>query len=346
MKERNMKMAVKIGAVGLGRLGYQHAYNIAFRIPGAELTALCDLNQDMLMKTAKKWNISYTYTDFNEMIKNKELDAVSITSPSHLHTKQIAAALEAGLHVFCEKPLGTTVEECKIAEEAVEKYPNQIFLLGFMRRFDPSYVYAKKMIDEGKIGKPFLFRGYSQDPETAIEGAIAYAGHSGGQFIDMAVHDIDLARWLMNSDPKTIFAIGGCYAHPEFAEFNDGDNVAALMHLENETMAFLMAGRTAPHGYNVETEIIGTKATLRIASVPQKNMVEILDNHGVRKECSQDFLERFEAAYLEEMNEFIDCIKTGRKPEVTVYDGTKCTEIAYKCKEAFETNELVRLNKR
>lgn len=336
-------MAIKIGAIGLGRLGYQHAFNLRFSIPGVELVALCDMNEEKLNKTAKVWGVPHAYTDFEAMIQNRELDAIAITSPSHLHTVQIARALEQGLHVFSEKPLGTTVEECKIAETAVEQHPDRVFMLGFMRRYDPSYAYARAMVVEGKIGKPILFRGYSQDPETAIQGAIAYAGHSGGQFIDMAVHDIDLARWFMGSDPKTIFAIGGCYAHPEFGQFKDGDNVSALMHLQNESMAFLFAGRTAPHGYNVETEIVGTKGTLRIASVPQKNMVEILDEHGVRKECSQDFIERFGAAYLNEMNEFISCINEGRKPEVTVYDGTKCTEIAYKCKEAFETNELVRM---
>lgn len=334
---------IKIGAIGLGRLGLQHAENVAFKIPNAELTAICDMNEEKLQQVQKDWNIPYSYTDFDEMIKTDELDAVVITSPSALHTKQIANALEAGLHVFSEKPLGTTVEECKIAEEAVEKHPDKVFMLGFMRRYDPSYAYAKKKIESGEIGRPILFRGYSQDPESCIEGAIAYAGHSGGQFIDMAVHDIDLARWMMGSEPKSIFAIGGCYAHPEFGKYNDGDNVSALMQLEDDSMVFLFAGRTAPHGYNVETEIIGTKGILRIANVPQKNLVEILDEHGVRKECSQDFLERFEQAYVEEINEFIDCILTGRKPEVTVYDGTKTTEIAYKCREAFETNELIRL---
>lgn len=334
---------IKVGAVGLGRLGKKHAENVAFKIPNAELTAICALDEEQLKGLQQEWNIPYIYTEYNEMIKNEELDAVVISSPSSLHTKQIANALESGLHVFCEKPLGTTVEECKIAEEAVEKYQDKVFMLGFMRRYDPSYAYAKEKIDSGEIGRPFLFRGYSQDPESAIEGAIAYAGHSGGQFIDMAVHDIDLARWMMGSEPKSIFAIGGCYAHPEFGKYNDGDNVSALMQLEDDSMVFLFAGRTAPHGYNVETEIIGTKGILRIANVPQKNLVEILDEHGVRKECSQDFLERFEQAYVEELNEFIDCILTGRKPEVTVYDGTKTTEIAYKCKEAFETNELIRL---
>lgn len=334
---------VKIGAVGLGRLGHQHAKNIAFRIPGAQLVALCDKDEKRLNEVCDAWQVPHRYTDYNEMIDNDQLDAVVITSPSHLHTAQIAAALEKGLHVFSEKPLGTTVEECKVAEAAVEKHPELVFMLGFMRRYDPSYAYAKSKVDAGEIGRPILFRGYSQDPESCIEGAIAYAGHSGGQFIDMGVHDIDLARWFLGDEPKSIFAIGGCYAHPEFGAYNDGDNVSALMHFKNDAMAFIFAGRTAPHGYNVETEIIGTKGTLRIASVPAKNMVEILDEHGVRKECSQDFLERFDAAYVDEVKEFIDCIQTGRKPEVTVYDGTKTTEIAYKCKEAFETNTLIRL---
>ncbi|WP_105619263.1 inositol 2-dehydrogenase [Vallitalea okinawensis] len=334
---------IKVGAVGLGRLGYRHAENLAFKIPNAELIALCDMNQEKLNETVNAWNIPFGYTDFDEMIKNEELEAIVITSPSALHTTQIAKALDAGLHVFSEKPLGTNVEECKIAEEAVERHPELVFMLGFMRRYDPSYAYAREKIKNGEIGKPVLFRGYSQDPESCIDGAIAYCGHSGGQFIDMAVHDIDLACWMLESEPKSIFAIGGCYAHPEFGEHKDGDNVSALMHFKNETMVFLLAGRTAPHGYNVETEIIGTKGTLRIASVPQKNLVEILDEHGVRKECSQDFLERFEDAYVEEVLEFIDCIVNNRKPEVTVYDGTKTTEIAYRCKEAFETNELIRM---
>jgi myo-inositol 2-dehydrogenase/D-chiro-inositol 1-dehydrogenase len=114
------------------------------------------------------------------------------------------------------------------------------------------------------------------------------------------------------------------------------------MHFKNDAMVFLFAGRTAPHGYNVETELIGTKGILRVASVPQKNLVEILDEHGVRRECSQNFLERFEQAFLGELTEFAECIRTGRKPEVTVYDGALVTRIAYQCKEAFETNQLIR----
>ena len=165
-------MAIRIGAIGLGRLGFQHAYNLRFAIPGVELVALCDANAEKLHATAREWGVERTYTDFDAMIGSGGLDAVAIASPSHLHTVQIAAALERGLHVFSEKPLGTTVEECRIAEAAVAKHPDRVFMLGFMRRYDPSYAYAKRMVEQGKIGRPILFRGYSQDPESAIAGAM------------------------------------------------------------------------------------------------------------------------------------------------------------------------------
>ena len=332
---------VRIGSVGLGRLGLAHAENIAGRMQNAELVALCDIDQEKLSETADRLGVAMRYTSFEEMIACKDIDAVVLVSPSGLHTKQICAALAAGKHVFSEKPLGVTVAECKEAEKAVEAHPDKVFMLGFMRRFDESYQYAHAKAAAGEIGKVILFRACSQDPERFIAGSIAFAAHSGGAFLDMAVHDIDLARWFTGSEPETVYAIGGCYAHPEFGKYNDGDNVSCLMKFKNGAMAYLFAGRTAPHGYNVETEIIGTKGILRIANVPQKNLVEILDSHGVRKECSQNFLERFDAAYVNEVQEFVNCVIQGRKPDVTVYDGTRVSEIAYTCKEAFEKGTLI-----
>ncbi|GHV85015.1 myo-inositol 2-dehydrogenase [Spirochaetia bacterium] len=333
---------VRIGSVGLGRLGLQHAVNITGRIQNAELSALCDVDEVKLKEAADKLAVPHRFTTYEDLIACKDIDAVVLVSPSALHTKQIAAAMAAGKHVFSEKPLGTTVAECLEAEKAVEAHPELVFMLGFMRRFDESYKYAHSKVRAGEIGKPVLFRSYSQDPEKYISGAISFAPHSGGQFLDMAVHDIDLARWFTGSEPETVYAIGGCYAHPEFAASKDGDNVSCLMKFKNDCMVFLFAGRTAPHGYNVETEIIGTRGILRIASVPQKNLVEVLDSHGVRRECSENFLERFDTAYVNEMQEFVDCIIQGKKPEVTVYDGKRVSEIAYTCKSAFESGELIK----
>lgn len=334
---------VRIGMVGLGRLGMKHAENIAFRISGAELGAVCAWEPERVETARREWAVPRGYADFARMLGDTELDAVLIASSSAAHCPQIEQALEAGLHVFCEKPLGVTLEECVQAENAVGRHPDRVFMLGFMRRFDPSYRRAKKLIDEGYIGRPILFRGYSVDPESAIEGAIRFAPSSGGQFLDMSVHDIDLARWMLGGEAKTVYATGGCYAHPEFAAYGDGDNLAALVRFDNGAMAFFLAGRTAAHGYAVETEIIGTKASLRIANVPQKDFVELLDERGVVRECSQSFLERFESAYLAEVQEFVDCIREKRTPQASVHDGTMATKLAFAATRSFREEQIIQL---
>lgn len=334
---------IKVGIVGLGRLGMKHAEDIAFRIPNAELYAACSIRKEELDFVQNNWGIQHVYTDYYEMIKNRDLEAVVICSTSSEHCKQIEAALDAGLHVFSEKPLGVTIEECKQAEKAVERHQDKVFMLGFMRRYDPSYTYAKQMIDEGAIGKPYLVKAASIDPEKNIEGCIKFAATSGGMFLDMAVHDIDLARWFLGSELKSVYAAGGSYLHPEFSQFGDGDNVCALMQFADGSMALLHAGRTAPHGYHIETEIVGTKGTLKIGTIPQKNLVTILNEHGAVKECVSGFPERFAEAYLIEKQEFINCILENKKPAVTVYDGTKSTEIAYIATESFRENKLMTL---
>jgi myo-inositol 2-dehydrogenase/D-chiro-inositol 1-dehydrogenase len=339
-----VKRPVKIGVAGLGRLGTIHARNIASRIRNAELSAICDSNPDILNRTLEQLEIENGFTSFTDMLEQADLDAICIVTPSSQHPLQIEQSLETGFHIFCEKPLGTAMEESIRAREAVLAHPDRIFMLGFMRRYDASYRYAKHVIDEGEIGRIVLFRGYSVDPVSSIGSVLPYIKHSAGQFLDMSVHDIDLARWMLKSEPRSIFAMGGCFAYPEFATFGDGDNVGALVQFENDAMAFLFAGRTAPHGYNVETEIIGTGGTLRIGSVPQKNLVEIMDRDGIRKECSRSFSERFEQAFVNEMQEFVDCILEERHPEVTVHDGIESTKIAELMTESFRKNILIKLD--
>ena len=332
---------VKIGSVGLGRLGYEHACNIANLIPGAELAALCDVDEKRVKEVAAELGVPYTYTDVAEMVKNPELDAIVIVSPSMYHADHIKLALDAGKHVFCDKPLDTTIEKCKQAEKAVEAHPDKVFMLGFMRRFDDSYAEAKQRIENGDIGKVVLVRSYTQDPRTTIEGTLKFAPHSGGQFLDMCVHDIDLIRWFTGSNIKKVWGIGGVFEFDLYRELNDADNVAATVQCENGAMGFMFTNRTHGAGCNVETEIIGTHGTLRIANIGRKNMLQIVDGSGAREEYYPDFLSRWHQAYVNEIKEFVACINEGRKPGVTVYDGTKVSQAAYRCKESFETGKLL-----
>lgn len=333
---------IRIGIAGLGRLGYRHAENIAFKTPGAELAAVCSVIERELARAAADFHRATAYTEYATLLTDKSLDAIFISTPSGLHCQQIEAALEAGFHVFSEKPLGVNVSECEHVEQVVAQHPDQVFMLGFMRRYDQSYAYARQQIEAGIIGTPFLVRAYGLDPEALIEGAIRFAPSSGGIFLDMAVHDIDLANWFLGSQPESVHAIGGSFVHPEFAEFGDCDNACAMLQYRNGAMALLYVGRTAAHGYHIETEIIGSKGALRISPVPQKNLVQVYGAAGVLQECVGGFLERFEDAYLNELHEFVRCIEEERQPDVKVEDGTLATRIAFAATEAYREKKIVR----
>ena len=187
---------IKVGIAGLGRLGKVHANNIAFKIPNAELTAACSIVPAELEYAKEKLGVTDVYTDYREMLAKADIDAVVIVTTSSEHCWQIEAALDAGKHVFSDKPLGVDVAQCKQAEKAVERHPELTFMLGFMRRYDKSYAYAKQKIDAGAIGTPYMVKATGIDPEALVEGSIKFAATSGGIFLDMASHDIDLMRWM------------------------------------------------------------------------------------------------------------------------------------------------------
>ena len=197
------------------------------------------------------------------MCKNPELDAIVIVSPSFLHCQQIEIAMNHGKHVFCEKPLAPKADACKRIVEAERKAGKKLVQIGFMRRFDKSYAEAKRKIDNGDIGKVVLVRSYTQDPRSTIESTLKFAPHSGGQYLDMCVHDIDLIRWFTGSNVKNVWAIGGVFEFDLYKELNDADNAAATIQMENGAMGFMFTNRTHAAGSNVETEIIGTHGTLR-----------------------------------------------------------------------------------
>ncbi len=335
---------IKVAAVGLGRLGLVHAQNVARKIPDAQLVAACSKTP-----RTKEWGLEMLgtdklYTDYKKMINEVDADAVIINSPSPEHTWMIEYALNAKKHVFSEKPLGCSIEECKRAEKAVEANSDRIFFLGFMRRYDPSYADAKEKIDSGKYGIPYLVKATSLDPEAVIESCIKYSANSGGIFIDASSHDIDLMRWFLGGEVVEVDAAGTNFKHKEFEQYNDTESGIAMLKFDNGKLGFLHVGRTAPHGYHTETEIVCTDAHLRISGIPWKNRLAIFDTAGAIQPIIEDFPQRFAEAYLTEMQEFISCIKEDRKPELTVYDGTKATIVAYAITESFRTGKPVKIN--
>lgn len=334
---------IKIGIVGLGRLGKHHAHNLAYLVPGAVLVAACSPVQSELDWANKELGVSRLFASFDAMLAQADIDGVWIASSSVHHASQVIAALDHGLHVFVEKPMGVTLDECADIEAAAAAHPSRVFLVGFVRRFDPSYKYAKELVRQGVIGKPFLVRSQTCDLDEYAEFQLEFLKTGGGIFLDMNVHDIDLARWYLGSEIRSVHAVGGSYVHPGFAERGDADNTVCLATFENGAMAVLSASRTAFHGHDTHTEIVGSQGILKIGATPRKNRVEIFDASGARSDCVRDFYERFEEGFIAEAREFVSCIREGRRPEITPRDGTAATRIGMAMTESFRKKATVSL---
>lgn len=336
------KDKVKIGVVGLGNLGELHTRHLQDKIADAQVVAVCDVFEERVKEVRAKYEVPAGYTDYDEMLEKEDLDAVAIVTNVQTHKDLIVKACRKRLHIFCEKPLSLIPEECKEIEAAVEENESKIFTLGFMRRFDPSHAEAMKRIRDGEIGKPVLFKSTSLDGVSVIDELLdkCKKGAFHPWFFEMGIHDCDLTRWFLGSDIQCAYATGGAYVRPEFADYNDYDNGVALATMEDGTCATIHVGKAAACSH-VEAEIIGTKGTLRINSVPRRNRLQIYKDGYIAEQGISDFLERWEDAFYLEMINFIDCVQTGRKPEITVYDGTKSLEMAIMLHKAYMEKRLV-----
>ncbi|MHB0898316.1 MAG: Gfo/Idh/MocA family protein [Spirochaetales bacterium] len=338
-----MNGKLRIGIVGLGRLGKRHAENLARRVGDADVTAACSLVPEELEWARRELGVEALYDDYANMVAEADLDAVFIASSSSVHAAQIIQGLDRGLHVFSEKPMGVSIEECLSIEKAVAAHPDKTFMVGFVRRFDPSYRYAKRLIDEGAIGKPFLVRSQTVDLDEYAPFQVKFVPTSGGIFLDMNVHDIDLARWYLGDEVASVYAIGGSFVHPEFEAVGDADNTCALLKFKSGKMAVLSVSRTAFHGHDTHTEITGSKGIIKIGMTPAKNRVELFDREGARVECVKDFYERFAEGFLAEAGYFVESALEGKDPGMVAHDGTAATEVGFALTRSFKDGTIVTL---
>ncbi len=331
---------VKYGVVGAGNMGRMHLGNLQSRVPNAEVIAVCDCIESTVKKVQEEFNVRYGYTDYDEMLRNPEIEAVVIATGASAHREQAIKACEAQKHIFCEKPLAKTLEDCKAIEAAVVKNADKMFTVGFMRRFDPSYMEAKKKILAGEIGTPILYKGTSLDPASVLPSHLE--GVKNGiyvpWFIEMGSHDTDLARWFLEGEPEECFATGGAYVCEELADYDDYDNGFSLTKFDNGTTAYIHVGRTHTCSH-IATEIIGTKGTLCISAIPRKNYLGQFTEAGYVEACQDNFLARWGQAYYNEIEDFTNCIVENRRPQTTARDGTGSLEYCLKLHEAYLKNQ-------
>ncbi|WP_186204456.1 Gfo/Idh/MocA family oxidoreductase [Burkholderia gladioli] len=345
MPEQTSPAKVRVGIAGLGRLGRRHAENLAHRVAGAELAAACSPLGEELAWARDALGVPRLYEDFEALVADPALDALWLVTPSSLHAQQIIAALRAGKHVFCEKPLSLDIAECERVIAEANARPQLQATIGFMRRFDPSYREAFERVAEGGIGRPFLVRSQTTDQNDPDGFFVRFAPSSGGIFLDCSVHDIDVARWLLGKPRATrVFAAGTIALHPGLAECGDVDNGVAICEFEGGALAMFYASRTMAHGNDSHSEVIGTAGALSIGRNPRANRVEIYDASGIRNTCTPTFFDRFEAAFLVEAQAFVDAVRgLGESGGATLADALEATRIGHAMREALHTGRAVEL---
>jgi myo-inositol 2-dehydrogenase / D-chiro-inositol 1-dehydrogenase len=335
---------LKVGIAGLGRMGRRHAENLARHVPGAELVAVCSPIVDELDWAGRELGVTRRYADYGAMLESGGIDAVALVTPTTMHAQQIVEALHAGKHVFSEKPLSLDLGECRRVEAEAAKHPELKVMIGFVRRFDPDYQAAHARIRKGAIGRPFLVRSHTQDKNDPSGFFVRFAETSGGMFLDMSVHDIDCARWLLGApEPKRVFAVGTVAIHEGLRQWRDVDNGMALCEFTDGSLAYFGASRTTAHGFEAQTEIVGTGGRLTVGTVPRLDDVAIADAHGVRSECAPTFYERFAEAFLREVQAFVDCARENRAPPLTLRDATEATRIGIALRESLLAGAAVEL---
>jgi scyllo-inositol 2-dehydrogenase (NAD+) len=318
-----MHTPLNIGVVGLGRLGSLYARHFATRLPGARLHAVTDVRADVTGQIAAETG-ARACKSHEDMLADPALDAVVVMTPTKLHSAVVIAAAAAGKAIFCEKPLALDIAEGRAMEAAVKKH-GVFFQLGFMRRFDRAYAVAKRKIAEGVIGRPIVFKSSSRDQ---FPPPLEYLRpeSSGGLFIDMGIHDFDLARWFMG-EVKTVHSTGAAVADPRIANVGDVDNAFSSLTFTSGAIGSISLSRNGVYGYAINTEIVGTEGTLQIG-YDRETALLVMTNGSIAHDTVPGFLERFDQAYLTQLQDFVDNLRLDRPAPITCADGVAAQAIA------------------
>ncbi len=335
-----MSSKVNVGLIGAGRIGRLHAEHLAFRIPDANLLAVSDIILEAAQKCAADLGIPTATQDHRIIMENPDIEAVVVCSSTDTHAQMIEEAAAAGTHIFCEKPIAHDLGEIDRALAAVEEAGVKL-QIGFNRRFDPNFRRVRELVATGKIGQPHILRITSRDPAPP---PIEYIKVSGGIFLDMTIHDFDMARYLIGSEVEEIYAAAGVMVDPAIGEAGDVDTAVITLRFENGVIGTIDNSRRAAYGYDQRVEVFGSAGC---ASVDNNypNTAVISDGQSVHRDLPLNFfIERYVESYVAEMKAFIECVQQGKMPPVTGIDGRVPVVMGYAARKSYEENRPVKLS--
>lgn len=332
---------VKVGIIGAGRIGKVHAGSISTRVPNGEIKTIADpFMNEQTKNWAKSLNIPHTTKDYKEILNDPEIDAVLICSSTDTHSTISVEAIEAGKHVFCEKPIDHDIEKIKHVIEALKSH-NVKYQVGFNRRFDHNFEAVRNAVSEGKVGDPHIIKITSRDPEPPSP---EYVKVSGGMFLDMTIHDFDMVRYLSGCDATEVYVQSAVLVDPAIGEAGDVDTAVITLTMENGAIAVIDNSRKAVYGYDQRAEVFGSKG-MAAAANDTPSAVALSTSEGVTGEKPlYFFLERYMDSFAKEINLFIEAIEKDTETPLGVMDGLKPVLMGLAAKKSMEEHRPVKIS--
>lgn len=316
---------INIGVIGLGRIGRINSRHLLGYTQGARLAAVSTRRPVAAAEFFGQAANVKIYTDYHDLLADPTIDGVLVVTHTHTHHDIVMAAAEAGKAVFCEKPIALTLAETDSMLAAIEK-AGVLFQVGFMRRFDKGFAAAKRKIEAGEIGAPIVAQAMSRDPNCP-DPDWAAPPNSGGMILDLAIHDFDMLRWLMNDEVEKVYAEGGNLTCPALVEAGDIDTAIINLRFNRGGLGYVEAGRNCRYGYDIRCEIRGTEGTLQIGYLRDTPLLSLMPQ-GVTHDTVAWFEERFTPAYNAQLDHFIECIRQDKPPLTGAVDARLALQIS------------------
>ena len=253
-----MPTTLRFGLIGAGRIGPVHAATLAYHVPQARLVAVADLKPQLAQALAASFGVPRVLASGAEIIADPDIDVVAICSSTDTHADLIVAAAAAGKHIFCEKPISLSLAEIDRALAAVAKAGVKL-QVGFNRRFDSNFLRVRQAVASGEIGTPNIFHIVSRDP---FPPPLSYLRPSGGIFLDMMVHDFDMARFLLGEEVEEVYAQGAVLVDPGFAAEDDFDTALVMLRFRSGAIGTIDNSRKSTFGYDQRVEVLGSKGKI------------------------------------------------------------------------------------
>jgi len=327
---------IEVALFGAGRIGKIHAANLAAQ-PGVQFKYVVDVNQEAAASLAAQHGGSSASVE--AALADPAVKAVVIASSTDTHADLILRSAAAGKAIFCEKPVDLTIDRARACAAAV-KEAGVLCMLGFQRRYDPTFNAVKQRITAGEIGTPELLVVTSRDPGPP---PVSYIKVSGGIFKDMLIHDFDIFRWILDDEAVSVHATGSCLVDPAIGEAGDLDTAVVTIRTAKGRLCQINATRRAAYGYDQRFEVLGDKGMLQ-AGNHKPTEVTAYGAVNVSVDKPEDFfLERYRVAYAQEMAHFFDALTNGTALRTTVHDGLKALELAEAATLSWRERRVVEL---